>query len=103
MGHGLYVLNAEGVPVKEHDLHKWGAWFESASNRVVAQTDLPGDVSVSTVFLGLDHNHGAGPSILWETMIFGGQHNGWQDRYTSKAAAILGHEHAVAIARGDAA
>lgn len=30
-------------------------------------------MSISTVFLGIDHNYSnAGPPVLWETMIFGG-------------------------------
>ena len=40
-------------------------------DRQVAATEI-GDVSVSTVFLGIDHSFGAaGPPILFETMVFG--------------------------------
>lgn len=56
--------------------------------------DMVGDVHVSTVFLGLDHGFGHGP--LWfETMIFGGEHDQWQDRYQSYDAAELGHRYVV--------
>lgn len=47
-------------------------------------TDLPGAVRVSTVFLGLDHFGRVGEPVLWETMIFGGAHDGYQARYTSR-------------------
>lgn len=37
---------------------------------------------ISTVFLGLDHNFwGGGKPIVFETMIFGGQHLQYQTRY----------------------
>lgn len=59
---------------------------------------------VSTVFLGLDHQHGEGETpILWETMIFGegpvpwasGDDNEYQERYTSAEDARAGHEQTV--------
>jgi len=56
--------------VRESDLHKWGAWFETG-DRVVAKTSL-GESDVSTVFLGLDHGLDDGPPILFETLVFGG-------------------------------
>jgi hypothetical protein len=95
---GHYRLNPEGEPVPEPDLLTWAKWFEKA-NRHVAK-DKVGDASVSTVFLGLDHAFGDRPPVLWETMIFGGPHDGYQERYTSRADAILGHAKAVALAGG---
>ena len=52
-------------------------------------------VSVSTVFLGSDHSYHDGPPVLWETMVFGGPHNEWCQRYTSHADALAGHKAAV--------
>ena len=58
-------------------------------------------VSVSTIFLGLDHRyHGEGEPILWETMIFGGEHDQFQERYTSKADALAGFAKAVKMVTG---
>jgi hypothetical protein len=101
-----YVLDANGEPQPEPDLEAWGHWFERASRdrtRIVAQDkDERGgvDVLVSTVFLGLDHNFGAsGPPVLWETMILGGPHDGYQRRYASRAAALEGHQVACALAK----
>jgi hypothetical protein len=52
---------------------------------------------VSTVFLGLDHGHGGGPPVLWETMIFahGQEFDQDQDRYTSHEDAVRGHHETV--------
>ena len=58
---------------------------------------------VSTVFLGIDHSFGEGPPILWETMIFDGPHDQFQERYTSKEEAIAGHERAMLLARMEVA
>ncbi len=69
---GKYIL-VDRMPVPEPDLLKWGRWLESADRRV-GETIVEG-VRVSTVFLGLDHGWGEGPPILFETMIFGGEHN----------------------------
>jgi len=101
-----YILDANGEPQIEPDLEQWGRWFERASKdrtRIVAQDrDERGgvDVLVSTVFLGLDHNFEAvGPPVLWETMILGGPHDQYQRRYTSRAAALEGHQEACALAK----
>lgn len=69
-----YILNAAGVPVEEPDFMKWAMWLETAK-RTVGCT-AAGGVTVSTVFLGLDHNFGSkGPPVLWETaVITNGKH-----------------------------
>ena len=95
-----YILSASGDPVVEKDLMKWAMWFEqSGSQRIVARTELPGDVVVSTVFLGLDHAFGLGEPQLYETMISGGPLDETQDRYATRAAAENGHRHYVEQAR----
>lgn len=73
-----YTLNASGKPVPEPDLITWARWFESADRTV--GSDQIGESRVSTVFLGLDHNFGEGPPVLWETMVFGGELEGEQNR-----------------------
>lgn len=59
-------------------------------------------MKVSTVFLGLDHNL-YGPPHLFETMIFGGEHDGYQERYSTWAEAETGHARTVEIAKGTVA
>ena len=84
-----YVLDADGNPVRETDLVKYHSWME-ANYRV--GLDVIGGVRVSTVFLGIDHAHfDGGPPVLWETMLFDTDEE-YQERYTSQAAAIRGHE-----------
>jgi hypothetical protein len=39
-----------------------------------------GPSRISTVFLGLDHNWGRKPPVLWETMVFGGKLDRTQNR-----------------------
>jgi hypothetical protein len=62
-------------------------------------SDHVGDVWVSTVWLGLDHNWGPGPPLIFETMVFGGPDDQEQERYPSRVAALAGHDRWVARQR----
>lgn len=85
-----YVLDGK-TPVLEPDLLKWARMFEDSSGRRVAQ-DMIGDVRVSTVFLGLDHNFDdEGPPLLFETMVFGGSLDEETERYATWEQAEAGH------------
>lgn len=90
-----YVLK-DGKPVSV-DASACSEWMETA-NRTLRRREfiINGEkVSVSTVFLGLNHSyHRNTAPILWETMIFGGNHDQEQWRYSSEAEAIKGHEYA---------
>lgn len=97
---GMYFLPDGSGGFREVSLFEWGDWRESkelpfveGGNRVGNWTD--GTVRVSTVFLGINHNFGDGPPILFETMIFGGKHDQYQDRYATYAEAVAGHAAAV--------
>ncbi len=93
-----YVLDDAGEPVVERDYYLWGRWMQDHERRL-AVTELGDGVSVSTVFLGLDHRFGdKGRPLLFETMIFGGAHDRWQLRYDSRTAALAGHALAVKVA-----
>jgi len=90
-----YILNDAGEPEPCPNLMAWGKWMEADERRFLKQTTLADGTYISTVFLGLDHGFGAGTPVLWESMIFpeqGEWHELYQDRYTSKAAALAGHE-----------
>ncbi len=90
-----YVLTDNDNPVFEPDLAAWAVWFEAhLGRRIVAQTPV-GDALVSTVFLGIDHGFGNRTPVLWESMIFGGPDEGYQERYTTKADALAGHERLI--------
>ena len=90
---GVHWMLVDGEPVPAPDLMTWARWFEtSAPERIVAKTGLAdGLVEVSTVFLALDHSHGRGKPVLWETLVFGGPLDGEMARYTSRADAEAGH------------
>ena len=89
-----YILK-DKMPIAEPDLAKWAKWFESETNKIVCRTELPEEVYVSTVFLGMDHSYGGGEPILFETMIFGGEHDQHQERYSTWEEAKKGHEKAI--------
>lgn len=95
-----WILDEKGNAVPGPDLMKWARWYGTVERHVGNDT-LPNGVHVSTVFLGLDHNFsGIGRPILWETMIFGGEHDQYQERYTTREEAIAGHEVALNLAKG---
>jgi hypothetical protein len=96
---GKYILDANGNPVVCNDLIEWATWYESARDRRVA-FDQVGEVKISTVFLGLDHNFAmTGPPILWETMIFGGPFDREMYRYTTRDLALIGHADALLMVK----
>lgn len=94
-----YILDDEGNPQPEPDMLKWGRWFETA-DRQVAVTEI-GEAHVSTVFVGLDHQFGSGPPLLFESMIFWKGHDldRDQDRYSTREEALVGHGAMVARVR----
>ena len=94
----LYILEGK-EPKPVDDASEWGRWFEKA-DRHVAKTELRNRVIVSTVFLGLDHSFGGGIPILFETMIFGGKHNHYQERYATWEEAEAGHLRAIKLVKG---
>lgn len=69
-------------------------------DRTVAKTTI-GQYLVSTVFLGLDHQYGDGPPLLFETMVFGEEDwvEQYMDRYATWEQAERGHEHICALVR----
>ncbi len=99
MGIRQYIL-VDKKPVVELDLLKWSEWLEKNyyTGRIVKQTHHK-DIFISTVFLGLDHRFGPGTPVLFETMIFGGKHDQYQERYETWEAAERGHEKALKLVR----
>ena len=85
-----YVLNANRSVTKMTDLIEWATRF-GQDNRVVAKTEH-GGITVSTVFLGIDHNLGSyGPPLLFETMVFGGLRDGQTYRCSTYLEAERTH------------
>ena len=100
----LYALAKDGkTPVKVDDRMEWARRTEDRERLRVDLDELPHGICVSTVFLAVDHNCGDGPPILWETMIFGGEHDDYQQRYSTYDDAVVGHARAVRMAKGEEA
>lgn len=94
-----YILDESGDPVQCSDFLIWAAWWER-TDRTLSKSILPDGVEVSTVFMGLDHQWGDGPPLLWETMVFGGPYDQEQVRYHTRQQALAGHAQMVARVRG---
>lgn len=84
----------EGQPVER--------LLSNPSYKIVEQTTLANGWWVSTVWLGLDHQHGNGPPLIFETMVFThGRDNDdhdrrlgdevYAERYSTEAEARAGH------------
>lgn len=65
-----YILNDKGEPIREPDLITWAKWFNTSWPRRRVAHEKIGRYTISTVFLGVDHNFRDGPPMLWETMAF---------------------------------
>ena len=84
------MLDANHNIVEVLDVIEWATWFESADRRVMKETI--GDIELSTVFLGLNHNYsGEGKPLWFETLIFGGEFDGEMWRYSTYNEAVDGH------------
>jgi len=91
-----YILNNNNKPIPA-SITEAADWLEEGSDRRTVKRDEIGDILVSTVFLGLDHAWDSNVPVLWETMIFGGEHDQYQERYTSHEDALEGHKKALTL------
>ena len=85
-----FIYDDAGNPIATDHI-SMARWLTNKRRRVAR--DQIGTLTVSTVFLGLNHKWEAGPPILWETMVFGlpDDTDEIQLRYSSRADAIAGH------------
>ncbi len=95
-----YIL--ENGEIKEVDLKVMAKFFENNEVRQIA-LDQFNDITISTVFLCTDHRFfGEGPPVLFETLVFGGENDQFQDRYCTLKEAKQGHDLIVnAIKKGE--
>jgi hypothetical protein len=97
----MFILNAEGEPVVCPDVIEWAMWMEANYRaRSVALEEFEDGSAVSTVFLGLNHNHFGGEPLLFETMVFidwdgPDRETGTMRRYRNRDEAVAGHEEIV--------
>lgn len=94
-----YLLDENNVPyeVTLEEFAESDIWVDRKRN-TVARNEF-GDVLVSTVFLGIDHSFGMGESapILFETMILGGEYDGYQIRCSDWNTAQKHHNQALEL------
>ena len=90
-----YILDGK-KPIRVSDINVWGKFLEG-KERIVAQDEINKDCHISTVFLGLDHSYGDEDPILFETMIFGGIHDMYQERYRTWEESEKRHKQLVKL------
>ena len=101
-GHEVEEIKVWNDGVMDHEaLLEFGRAMQKTDNRV-ARTDVRdkqgNECYVSTVFLGLDHQfQPEGPPLIFETMVFGGTHDQWQERYSTWKEAEDGHARIVGM------
>jgi hypothetical protein len=107
---GCYIL-VNRKPIFVADYEEWAKAAIDERHRLIKQygndadphrvdRTMIGDVEVSTVFLPINHNFfGEGPPTLFETMVFGGEHNGYQDRCATWEQAETMHQRTVDMVR----
>jgi hypothetical protein len=85
------------------ELFMWSNLFEDQTykrinNTMITSADLTVAYNVSTIWLGIDHNFGSGPPIIFETMVFGeGSCDLACARYRTESEALRGHEEMVTV------
>lgn len=91
----FYILDGK-TPVPVDNAIEWAKGFNET--RVVKQTTLPDGTFISTVFLGFDHAFfETEKPRIFETMIFGGEHDQFTERYSTWDEAEKGHENAIEL------
>lgn len=79
------------------DFTEFNGWVKSISFPFRKKANF----RVSTVFLGLDHSFSGGVPVLFESMVFGGKHDNWMERYTTWDDAKKGHANIVKALKKD--
>lgn len=97
MGKYYKLEGKKAVPCK--DVTEWALWNQKADRTV--KKDTINGCDVSTVFLGLCHQFGDGPPLIFETMIFGGPHDQYQDRCSTWEQALSMHQKAINLLNND--
>ena len=91
-----YILDENNKPIRS-TIVEYGKWIEENPERKAVKQERIDDIFISTVLLGLDHAWNSDIPVLWKTMIFGGEHDQYMDRYTSYEDALEGHQQALKL------
>ena len=101
----LRIYRRDGTPYPEgfQGMFEYGVDCGDPAKKIVKQERLPDGRFVSTVWLGLNHQYGDGPPLIFETMVFGGDGDSREcERYSTEAEALAGHKAMVARLRTEA-
>jgi hypothetical protein len=90
-----YILDENNNPVPTDTLVA-ARWFEDNANNPKRVAEVEPGVSLSTVFLALDHSFTPGKVLLYESLWFGGTLDGNMRRYSTREEALVGHEEMLA-------
>ncbi len=82
----------------EISILEWGQKMQDPKYKIVAKTKVR-KALVSTVWLGINHQFGTGPPLIFETMVFGENEEDITERYSKLKAAEMGHHFIVAKLR----
>ena len=75
---------------------EWGTFFENIRNRRVAMTEVFGELTVSTVFLGIAHGFRDHQPLVFETLVLGpGGETSDMDRCCTWDEALASHKRMV--------
>jgi len=88
-----FYYDKNGKPI---DRSTWSEQLEKY--KAIAHTKLPDGKLISTIWLGLDHGHGEGPPLIFESMVFPEDGNMSElecRRYSTYADAKAGHDELI--------
>jgi hypothetical protein len=86
----------QGEPI---DIKQWASLFTPSYQHVAKDNEVEG-YTVSTVWLGLDHNWHGDKIHIFETMLFGkGERDQECHRYSTEEEALAGHQAIVTALR----
>jgi len=93
-----YILDKDNKPIRSNII-SYSKWESKNPGIKGVKQDYIGDIYISTVFLGLDHSYDGGKPLLWETMVFNGEDDMYQERYTCYEDAVEGHERVLELVK----
>lgn len=102
-----YILDKDKNPVPAKDMFQANRLLTDTDSWRVALDEIIVEdyaitITVSTVFLVLDHNHSPkGKPVLFESMIFNGELNQSLDRYRTWKEAEEGHKKMVELVKNN--
>lgn len=93
-----FILDSENKPVHEPDLMKWTNWIMDEANTLLKSStfEVSGEqVSVKTIFTGLNNSSSEDCMYGFMTTVSGGMHHGDKTRYSLYQNALDGHDSMV--------